>query len=501
MRNTSAGRLLGWVGYVCALAVAAAMLHVVAWNAWRSHLVAESARTTATLDRGNTPYHWAPRSVRDLVAGRVFGSNTYAFDESGLRVEGNGETFQIGLPFAGAIDLSIYGRLVLDRIDDDAAQTTLVVRETLAGPMRFARLSAGATIDLAALAWTDEFGTAVSTPRRLAMLRIQARVPKGDAWRIVDARVLPSRTPVGYAPWTSISHGPINIPDPEAGAVPRYRLQSGQPLEAAMAQRDRLLLHAPAALFVVEHDTDRVDAKARAVEPPASVAPGFDLRWPALAMYVAALALLRLRPPRDARLRGALEAAGALAAPFGLVIGGFVGDNPDLWVALVAASALVFALSLRAIDTLAPWRWLGPASAWYAPLAAVALATALAALGHRPDDGVHWPNEVTLLRYLAWAALQQYLICVVLADRLQRVGLSPRWIAFAAALVFALLHTPNAMLMLATFAGGLIWSATWVRHRALLPIVASHVASATILLAGLPPEILRSAEVSARFFL
>ena len=106
-----------------------------------------------------------------------------------------------------------------------------------------------------------------------------------------------------------------------------------------------------------------------------------------------------------------------------------------------------------------------------------------------------------LVRYLAWAALQQYLICVVLADRLSLVGLPPRWIAFAAALVFALLHTPNAALMLATFAGGLIWSATWVRHRALLPIVAAHVASATILLACLPPEILRSAEVSARFFL
>ena len=504
MRLPERGRdIAGWIGYALAIVAAAACLDALAWQAWRAHLARDAARTILLLDRGDTPYRWAPRRERDLVAGRLFGSSAYEFDERGLRVEGDGETFQVGLPFAGAIDLAVYGRLELDAVDTPDSQTTLVVREALSGPMRFARVAAGARmIDLASLPWIDEFGAAVSTPRRLAMLRVQARPPRGDAFRLTAARMVPMHERVHYAPWTPIAPGPINVAEPTADAVPRYALDDGQPLEAAMAQRDRLLLQAPAALFSAGVDAaERVDAATRTLALRESDARPLDLRWPALALYVAALVALRLRPPRHVRLRGALEAAGALAAPFGLVIGGFVGDNPDAWTALVATAALAFALSLRPVDNLPPWRWFGPPAAGFAPLATVVLAIGVAAWGHRAEDGFHWPDEIMLVRYLAWAALQQYLICVVLADRLSLVGLTPRWIAFAAALVFALLHTPNAALMLATFAGGLIWSATWVRHRALLPIVAAHVVSATIVLACLPPEILRSAEVSARFFL
>ena len=70
-----------------------------------------------------------------------------------------------------------------------------------------------------------------------------------------------------------------------------------------------------------------------------------------------------------------------------------------------------------------------------------------------------------------------------------------------AALVFALLHAPNATLMLATFAGGLLWSAIWLRERGLWPIALSHALAAGLLVQGLPPQLLRSAEVSLRFFL
>ena len=68
------------------------------------------------------------------------------------------------------------------------------------------------------------------------------------------------------------------------------------------------------------------------------------------------------------------------------------------------------------------------------------------------------------------------------------------------ALTFALMHTPNASLMLATFAGGLWWCALFLRERALLPIAVSHAASALVLIALLPQDWLYSAEVSARFF-
>jgi membrane protease YdiL (CAAX protease family) len=54
--------------------------------------------------------------------------------------------------------------------------------------------------------------------------------------------------------------------------------------------------------------------------------------------------------------------------------------------------------------------------------------------------------------------------------------------------------------MVATFVGGLCWCAIYLRYRALLPLAVSHAASALLLGMLLPVDIVRSAEVSARFF-
>ena len=98
------------------------------------------------------------------------------------------------------------------------------------------------------------------------------------------------------------------------------------------------------------------------------------------------------------------------------------------------------------------------------------------------------------------ALIQQYLICAVVTTRWQLAGL-PRFVAiWLGAMTFALMHTPNASLMLATFFGGLCWCALYLRERALLPLAFSHAASALVLIALLPPSWLYSAEVSARFF-
>jgi hypothetical protein len=497
MKPAFATRLGRRALYLVAIVICAAMLHALAWYALRAQFVADAAQTTAVLARGDTPYRWQLASRNDLVADRVFGTNAWRFDDRGLVVVGNGETFQVGLILSGTVDLAIYGPFELDAAGVAASQTTLVVREALGAPMRFALVPPDAAIDLAELPWTDEFGAAVSTPQRIAMLRVQARTPVGDTFHLHAARLLPRDANVAHAPWTHVRDvGHVAATD--TGSVPRYTIDGSGRVETAMQQRDRLRKLAPAALVVVDGDVPRVEAAAARLAPAAD---HLDLRWPALVLYVAALALLRLRPPRCAKLRGLLEAAGTLAAPFGLVIGGFVGDNPDAWTFAVAAATFVFALSLAPVGGLAAWRWFGDLRAWYAPIAVVLFALVVAALGHDADAGLRWPGRITFLRYLAWAALQQYLICVVLADRLAGAGLSPRWIALAAALVFALLHTPNEALMFATFAGGLVWSATWLTHRALVPIALSHAASATILIAALPPSVLRSAEVSARFFL
>ena len=77
------------------------------------------------------------------------------------------------------------------------------------------------------------------------------------------------------------------------------------------------------------------------------------------------------------------------------------------------------------------------------------------------------------------------------ADRLRIGGLAERWTVLVAAATFSLLHAPNAGLMLATFAGGLIWSALWLRERSLLALGASHALAALVLTSALPPAWLR----------
>ena len=51
---------------------------------------------------------------------------------------------------------------------------------------------------------------------------------------------------------------------------------------------------------------------------------------------------------------------------------------------------------------------------------------------------------------------------------------------YLGAVGFALLHTPNAALMLATLVGGVCWCILYLRERALLPLAVSHAASAIV---------------------
>nr|WP_255436733.1 CPBP family glutamic-type intramembrane protease [Rhodanobacter sp. PCA2] len=69
------------------------------------------------------------------------------------------------------------------------------------------------------------------------------------------------------------------------------------------------------------------------------------------------------------------------------------------------------------------------------------------------------------------------------------------------ALVFALMHTPNGVLMQLCLLAELWWAWCFRRSRALLPVAAAHAACALVVEASLAGGLLRSLEVSARFFL
>jgi membrane protease YdiL (CAAX protease family) len=71
----------------------------------------------------------------------------------------------------------------------------------------------------------------------------------------------------------------------------------------------------------------------------------------------------------------------------------------------------------------------------------------------------------------------------------------------AAGTVFALLHMPNFSLMLATLFAGSVWAWQGYRHRALLPLIATHALLGWLLVLATPAWLLRSAEIGGRFLM
>jgi len=159
------------------------------------------------------------------------------------------------------------------------------------------------------------------------------------------------------------------------------------------------------------------------------------------------------------------------------------------------AGGVGYAIFLALSRRLPPWGWLarGNASAW--PFAAVAVALGLALFaGHKPG----WPSFGHLAAYVAWATFQQWLLLAVVGGLLAR-ALSRPWAVLLTAFAFALLHTPNGLLMQLCFVAELGWAWWYLHHRSLLPVAVAHAASAVVLQAGLAGGLLRSLEVSARF--
>lgn len=103
-----------------------------------------------------------------------------------------------------------------------------------------------------------------------------------------------------------------------------------------------------------------------------------------------------------------------------------------------------------------------------------------------------------LLRYAAWAALQQLWLARFALPHLRALGLGP-WTLLLAGLLFAALHLPNLELMGLCFIGGCVWAWMAERYGRLLPQIASHAALGLATAALLPPELLRSLEVGGRY--
>ncbi len=214
-----------------------------------------------------------------------------------------------------------------------------------------------------------------------------------------------------------------------------------------------------------------------------------------LAAWAVALWLLWPRP-------SAFTAAGVESAPAPQVDSQTGGDA--LTVPHEASEADHYAaVDPNALDKASSHASNSPAPAWvlavgFAVLGTAALAACVWIETSQLSLNPRAADSERLLRYLAWAALQQLWLARFALPHLNSFGLGG-WTLPLAGLLFAALHLPNLELMGLSFVGGCAWAWMAQRYGRLLPQIASHAALGLATAALLPPELLRSLEVGGRY--
>jgi membrane protease YdiL (CAAX protease family) len=89
---------------------------------------------------------------------------------------------------------------------------------------------------------------------------------------------------------------------------------------------------------------------------------------------------------------------------------------------------------------------------------------------------------------IPWGGAQQWMLQTVVLREVRR-RLPPRAAVVAAAVLFALVHSPNVFLMLMTCIGALGWCAIYSRYPNVLPLAVSHALATLALLYAFDDDI------------
>lgn len=441
-------------------------------NMVRSAIEADSAADRVAFAAGESPWSWRFREPDDVVAGRTFGSGSLETASDGLAVRAtDGSAMEIGLPLSRQADLVHLDTLRLRATASTSGEYGLLVREVLDEPVRRASIGSLSPneleqpIKLDGLRWTDAEGRRAATPTRAEMFRIAVTLPAGATFTLDKASLDPA----------------VGVVTPPMGSLPT-RLSA----EGLLAWRDNQRAADPLVTF---------GTRAKA-EPPETW--GLWLP-PALYLIVLGVCVLQRRRSSESDADHAsgdvLDAALVLAGPLWFIAGMNLSARPAPPGVVMFAAGVVYAIFLNTRRALPSWHWFGAwrAAGW--PLLAIPVAIGLVVFaGHAPV----WPPIGRIVVYAGWAFFQQWLVLAVFGALLARTLPRP-WAALVTALAFALLHTPNGLLMQLCFLAELGWAWWYFHRRALLPVAVAHAASAVLLQAGLAGGLLRSLEVSARF--
>lgn len=451
----------------------------------RAAIASESAAERARFAAGDSPWSWRFRRPGDVVAGRAFGGGTLEAGQSGLTFKADRPgTVELGLPLSRPVDLTRLDTLHWQARASATGNYGVAVRESLDAPLLQASMGTlppeglSQPIALRRLAWTDAAGRPTPPPARAAMLRLQVDLPPEATLLLDRAALLPGTG--------SIAPRVVELP---------ARLSA----EGLLAWRD------------LQHERDPLLTFGHA---PAPVPRPTWTAWLPPTAYLVLLAIWACRPflagrratvaePQSAELdpvrrastTDVIDAALVLLGPLWFIAGLGLSMRPAPAGVAMFAAGIVYAAYLAIRRQPPRWHWLGGwrQAGW--PLLAVPAALALVAtFGHAPV----WPSIGRIAIYLGWALFQQWLVLAI-AGALLAKALSRPWAVLLTALAFALLHTPNGLLMQLCFVAELGWAWWYFHRRALLPVAIAHAASAVVLQAGLAGGLLRSLEVSARY--
>lgn len=494
-------------------AVAVMLWCMTALSGWitRGQLVHEASQQFLALRHGQPLWQWRLRSPSDLVAGRVFGAADPAPTADGLTITSrDGSLFELGLPLARPVDLSHWPVLRLDLQGTQAGILGLNYQPVEAAPACVAQAAAHLDttrarwrVDMRQLAWHNADGSACPSPGVVAyMLRLRLTMPAGSK---VMLRDLALESPPGTAlPPTAIDDQVVDIrlasadntPDWAPAAVDRdryrspiVRLPAGASPEAMLQMRDRVQRFWPAAIVL---------PSGQAVLASAQTHIPHRIDWTVCGIYMAWLLWLAVRQ-RPGVVRPWVEVAAIAAGPLWLIAGLRWGPEPSIPGIAAFLAALLYGGQSEWRRRPGMWTWWAQRPAeWLLPLVPLAATVALTlADGH----ALVAPNPRHVATYVAWAMLQQWAMLVLVLGRLERTGLPMAAIILTTAVLFGLLHTPNGALMQLCLLAELWWAWCFTRAPKLLPIALAHAASALLVEAGLTGHLLRSLEVSSRFFL
>lgn len=498
LRTASACAGYALVAVVVCLALGRLAAHITG-----GQLFDQAQQQWAHVEANQPLWQWRLQKPSDLVAGRAFGNATVVRDGGELRITSNdGTPFELGLPIAWSVDLRHWPILQL-HLHSEAPGSLGLIWQGSQAPACLAQTdhtigpnTDGVRIDLRSLAWRSAGQSECAAPAVALMLRLRVQLPRGESLRIASAELLTTE------PMLHLQEVAVDLPNdatPQSlerftarahtWPTPLFRLPAGVSAETMLAIRDELRGHWPAALIVPAGMTPHADMRAHG---------DFALVWIACTLYLLALLWLIVWPIKG-RLRPWVEIAGCLLGPLWLVMGLHWGLRLTLVGVAAFGGGLVYAIAIERRDFAQLWRLPEAGRYWLWPLATLIVTLLLIVLyGHAPRP--------LLLRhvvaYVAWAWLQQWLMLIVLLRRFEQILPRPSWAIVPVALVFALLHTPNGMLMQLCFVGELWWAWCFMRSRSVLPIALAHAVCALLVESGLAGgTLLRSLEVSARFFL